>query len=373
MRSLQDFEDCESAKPRDQRKDEFVREEAETTRYCFSAYLRDRAPALAVVCAGLACACAVLAVLGLGWQAILLVAGILLSVAAVCLLWDYRRQSGYFREALALAESLADGNLGHFVSLTPEPASLEARVAQELCGDVSRWSNEALSAEAARSHEYREYVELWVHEAKTPVAAARLVLANMHGRDAVKLARELDRIELQIEQALFYARSTSLSSDYAIRETALAEVARQAVKRNARLLIERGVAPSVEIAEDVRVFSDELWLLFILNQLLVNAAKYGAHSICMSAHEEEPNTPRGRTVLEVRDDGCGIPAADVPRVFDRGFTGQNGRAFGQATGMGLYLSALLCEKMGLGLAVASEEGSGTRVMISFPHDRRHLP
>lgn len=363
---------CEGVNPCEQRKDEFVREEAETTRYCFSAYLRDAAPALAVTCAGLACVCAVLAVLGLGWQAILLVIGILVSFAVVCLLWDYRRQSGYFREALALVESLADGNLGHFVSLAPEPASLEARVAQKLCGDVSRWSNEALSAEAARSHEYREYVELWVHEAKTPVAAARLVLANMHGQDAAKLARELDRIELQIEQALFYARSTSLSNDYAIRETALAQVARQAVKRNARLLIERGVAPSVEIAEDVRVFADELWLLFVLNQLLVNAAKYGARSICMSSHEEEPNTPRGRTVLEIRDDGCGIPVADVPRVFDRGFTGQNGRAFGQATGMGLYLSALLCEKMGLGLAVASEEGSGTRVMVSFPHDRRHL-
>lgn len=347
-----------------------MREEAKERPYRFSAYLRDRAPALAVAGSSLACVCAVLAVLGLGWQAILLVMGILVSFAVVCLLWDCRRQAAYFREALALVESLADGNLGHFVSLAPEPVSLEARVAQKLCGDVSRWSSEALSAEAARSHEYREYVELWVHEAKTPVAAAKLVLANMHGQDAAKLARELDRIELQIEQVLFYARSTSLSSDYAIRETALAQVARQAVKRNARLLIERGVAPSVELADDVLVYADETWLLFILNQLLVNAAKYGARSIRVSAHEEELATPRGRTVLEVRDDGCGIPAADVPRVFDRGFTGENGRAFGQATGMGLYLVALSCEKMGLGLGIASEEGAGTRVMISFPHDRR---
>lgn len=349
-----------------------MREEAEAAPYRFSAYLRDRAAALAFACAGLACTGAALAVLGLGWQAVLLVAAVLLSCVLLCLLWEYRRQAAYFREALALAESLADGNLGHFVSLAPEPASLEARAAQELCGAVSRWANEALSVEAARSHEYREYVELWVHEAKTPVAAARLVLASMHGQDAAKLARELDRVELQIEQALFYARSTSLSGDYSIRETALAQVAREAVKRNARLLIERGVAPSVEVGEDARVFADELWLLFIMNQLLVNAAKYGARSIRITAHEEEANTPRGRTVLEVRDDGCGIPAADVPRVFDRGFTGQNGRAFGQATGMGLYLAALLCEKMGLGLSLASEEGVGTRVMISFPHDRRRL-
>lgn len=344
----------------------------ETMPYGPAAYVRDRAFALVLAGLAIALACGVLAVFGLSWQAIVLVACILSSCAALCLVWGYKRQARYFREAFLLSESLSDGNMGHFASLAPGPSSLEARVSCELCDGMSRWANDAVAAERSCAREYREYVELWVHEAKTPVTVARLVLVNMHGQDAAKLARELDRIELQIEQVLFYARSTSLSNDYAIRETALAQMARRAVKCSASLLIERGVTPVVEVDEDARVFSDEAWLLFILKQLLSNAAKYGARSVCMSSREEEPDTPRGRTVLEIRDDGCGIPAADVPRVFDRGFTGQNGRSFGQATGMGLYLVALLCEKMGLGLGIASEEGVGTRVMISFPHDRRHL-
>ena len=127
----------------------------------------------------------------------------------------------------------------------------------------------------------------------------------------------------------------------------------------------------MEVADDETVFADAKWLAFVIGQIVVNAAKYGARTIRFSARVEGRGAD-GRTVLEIADDGCGIPAADVPRVFDRGFTGENGRAQGSSTGMGLYLVAQLCEKMGLGVGLASEEGAGTRVMIAFPHDRRAL-
>lgn len=140
---------------------------------------------------------------------------------------------------------------------------------------------------------------------------------------------------------MYYARSTSLTNDYVIRSLPLAAVCREAVKRNARLLIEQGVAPQVKVDGDVVVQSDEPWLLFILGQLLTNAAQYGAKTVVLSSKEVEPGTPRGHTRLEVRDDGWGIPAQDVPRVFERGFTGGNGRSRGGATGMGLYLIAMM--------------------------------
>ena len=123
--------------------------------------------------------------------------------------------------------------------------------------------------------------------------------------------------------------------------------------------------------DDETVFADATWLSFIVGQVLANAAKYGASCVRFSSRTEGEGGA-ARTVLAMADDGCGIPAADVPRVFERGFTGANGRAQGSSTGMGLYLAAVMCEKMGLGLGIASEEGTGTRVMISFPHDRRRL-
>ena len=177
--------------------------------------------------------------------------------------------------------------------------------------------------------EYRDYVELWIHEIKTPIAAANLMAADLHGPVAARLKGELDRIEAQVEQALYYARSTSLAKDYAIRETPLAAAVRAACRKNARYLIECGVALQMDVPEEATVFADEPWLVFVVGQVMVNAAKYGAKNVRFSACEEGVGTVSSRTVLSVADDGCGIPAADVPRVFERGLHG------GERAGAGL--------------------------------------
>lgn len=146
----------------------------------------------------------------------------------------------------------------------------------------------------------------------------------------------------------------------------LADAAREACKRQARFLIEVQAIPQVDISPELRVLSDEPWLVFMLSQVVANAAQYGARTITFTARVEEPDTPRGRTVLEVRDDGCGISEADMPRIFDRGFTGSNGRARGTATGMGLYLVALAGSRLGLSVSAASETGVGTRMIFRIP-------
>ncbi|MEG0505228.1 MAG: ATP-binding protein, partial [Raoultibacter sp.] len=124
--------------------------------------------------------------------------------------------------------------------------------------------------------------------------------------------------------------------------------------------------------EDVIIFADGKWLKFVIGQLLVNAAKYESTTIAISSRLEADGTSDAHTVLIIADDGCGIPAADINSVFEKGFTGENGRKFGSSTGMGLFLCATMCAEMGLGISIASEEGAGTRVMIAFPHDRRRL-
>ena len=291
-----------------------------------ASYVRDNVIGLAAFLLALASTVLILPALGVNSSGVMLVADILTLIALGAGFLDYRRKAAFYHEL-------------HHLTLRDDAAA------------------------------YRRYVELWIHEIKTPIAAIKLMLANHPGPESAKVARELERIEAQVDQALYYARSTSVERDYAIREINLASAAREACKRHSRFLIEKGCVPTFDIPDTMTVLADEPWLVFILGQVVTNAAKYGAGALIFTAREEEAGTSRGRTVLEVRDNGCGIPAADVPRVFERGFTGQVGRAHGSATGMGLYLVASLCASMGLHVGLASEEGTGTRVILTFPHDR----
>lgn len=334
-----------------------------------SAYLKDRAAAIALAAVCAAAMGGMFLVLGAGTDAALLAVGIVAACTACALALGYARRRRFYRE---LAQITQDLDRTYFAaSLVGEPDFLEGRLAYRALEAVGKAAADDVAAHRQQAEAYRDYVELWIHEIKTPIAAATLMAAGLHGPESAKLKGELARIEGYVEQALFYARSTSLAQDYAIREVELAAAAREAVKKNARFLIEHGTVPSFELPGELKVLADEKWLVFIIGQIVVNAAKYGASQVAFTARGEGEG-PAAATVLEIVDDGCGIPSADVPRVFDRGFTGANGRAQGSSTGMGLYLVATLCAKMGLGVGLASEEGTGTRVMLTFPHDRRRM-
>lgn len=305
--------------------------------------------------------------LGVGMEASIVVAAFVFLCAFTVLAWEYARRMRFWRQATEVMDDLSQ--TCEAISLLEEPTFLEGRLAYGAIEDLSALANTELVSAQRDSIDYREYVELWIHEAKTPIAASKLVLSRMSGADADALSRELERMDNQIDQALYYARSTALQKDYSIRVVSLAAAAREACKRQARFLIEKQAIPHVDIPDSMEVLSDEPWLVFMFGQVIANAAQYGATSITFTAVEEAAGTPHGRTVLEIRDNGCGISATDVPRVFDRGFTGSNGRRSGSATGMGLYLVGLMCERLGLGVSLASEEGKGTRVIFIFPHDR----
>ena len=204
------------------------------------------------------------------------------------------------------------------------------------------------------------------------MATLKLLANRLEGPESLELNREVERIERQVSQALFAARANTFSSDYLIREIDLGAVVREACKQNMHLLMGQGASVEVDIPPGVTVFADETWVSFVISQIVGNAAKYDATRIAITVEESQDESAYAATVLQIADNGCGIPAHDVPRVFERGFTGEVGRAHGSATGMGLYLVARMCASMGLSVTLASEEGTGTRVLIAFPHDRRRL-
>ncbi len=293
-----------------------------------------------------------------GVLAILLLA--LLLVFAAAQLSDFLRQRARLRELESILEGLDQKYL--FAECVPTPRSLYERRLFELTRRAGRAMTGAVSDARAAQREYREYVEGWVHEIKTPITAARLICQKLDGDTRRRLICELDQVQAHVERALFYARAESPERDCVIRQTQLSQLVAQAVGEHRALLIQSGVRVETD-GLDRSVYTDGKWAAFILGQLLQNAARYRGPEpvVTISAR------PLGRQVqLTVADNGLGIPAQELPRVFDRGFTGSNGRARGGSTGIGLYLCKKLAVFLELGLEISSEEGRGTTVTLTFP-------
>ena len=293
-----------------------------------------------------------------GVLAILLLA--LLLVFAGVQLADFLRQRARLRELEAILEGLDQKYL--FAECVPTPRSLYERRLFELTRRAGRDMTGAVSDARAAQREYREYVEGWVHEIKTPITAARLICQKLDGDTRRRLICELDQVQAHVERALFYARAESPERDCVIRQTQLSQLVAQAVGEHRALLIQSGVRVETD-GLDRSVYTDGKWAAFILGQLLQNAARYRGPEpvVTISAR------PLGKQVqLTVADNGLGIPAQELPRVFDRGFTGSNGRARGGSTGIGLYLCKKLAVFLELGLEISSEEGRGTTVTLTFP-------
>ena len=281
-------------------------------------------------------------------------------VFAAAQLSDFFRQRARLRELEAVLAGLDQKYL--FAECAPPPRGLYERRLFELTRRAGRAMVGAVSDARAAQREYREYVERWVHEVKTPITAARLICRTVEPDTRRKLERELSQIDAHAERALFYARAESPERDCVLRQANLEDIVTQAVDNHRTLLIQSGVRVETE-GLDCPVYTDEKWAAFILGQLLQNAARYrGEEPVIQIAAK-----PLGKqTWLTVRDNGIGIPSHELPRVFDRGFTGSNGRARGGSTGMGLYLCKKLSGFLELGLQITSEEGAGTCVTLTFP-------
>lgn len=347
------------------------------------AYLKSSTLGAVIVAMAALLCCFILVVYGAGWAVALLTSGVFLGAALLVNIAFYLQRQRFYSSLAAGAEDVEHPLW--ITEMVDRPDFVEGEIVYDALRAISKAANDDVAAYRRQATDYREYVETWVHEAKSPLAAAHLMLENLTDAlpaddsadmalgKAEALEEELDRVEGYIEQALFFARSETLDRDYLIRSHSLHELVSTAIKANARAMIAGHVAP-MRRNLDLTVFTDDKWMVFILGQLIQNSVKYARPRgavIEFTGRLLNPGQADERVELEVRDNGCGVPEADLPRVFDRGFTGSNGRSGKRATGIGLYLVHRLCGKMGIGVAADSVEGEGFAVTLTFSANKMH--
>ncbi len=217
--------------------------------------------------------------------------------------------------------------------------------------------------------EYQEYIETWVHEIKTPIASLMLIIDNNEDTVPISMKNEVKKVEDYIDQVLYYCRSSDVSKDYIVKSFELEKVVRKVIRKNASDFINKKIQLDIKNINN-QIYSDPKWVEFILNQVINNAIKYSEKEIGKITIDSNVN--KNNIILSIKDNGVGISARDINRVFEKGFTGENGRRFGKSTGIGLYLCKKLCDKLGLGLKLISKENEGTEVRIIFPIGKTNI-
>ncbi|TDW13166.1 hypothetical protein EDD63_1467 [Breznakia blatticola] len=276
---------------------------------------------------------------------------------------EYRQKNGYYKQLKDQLERLDQKSL--LIEVIDEPEFQEGRILYQTLEEINKNYNDRIATYEKREKDYKEYIEMWIHEIKSPLTAAKLMNTNHPSGISKALDLEIERMNDYIEQALYYAKSSDPSRDYVLKEIQLSDSINAAVRRLKQRFIYKEIKLSITNSDHM-ITMDSKWLEFILHQILDNALKYtdvgGSIHIDTVVHDQD---------LEVRisDTGIGIDPKDVSRVFDRGFTGENGRLEKKATGMGLYLCKALCDKLYMSIRLDSTVHKGTCVSITIPNSR----
>lgn len=327
-------------------------------------YLRDHTPMILLNMAGMFFLTLYLMVISVPFGSILLILIVWGSISVFCLVTRCLTRKRRYSEMWEVLNGIQEKYL--FPEILKCPYTEEERQYYDIMQVVSKSMLEKVEQVQREKREYREYIEQWVHELKVPLTAVRLICENHKEEMSRKILTEFEKMNNGVEMVLYYARMDGVEKDYLIRETHLAAIVKNCLAQCRTAWIRAGIMVSVDIS-DQTVYTDEKWVGFILSQILWNCYQY-----CRAGHPQvKIYTERGLdgsdAVLSmvVEDNGAGIPQEEIERVFDKGFTGTNGRNYKKSTGMGLYICKKLCGHLGIGIRITSSPGNWTRVFLDF--------
>lgn len=293
---------------------------------------------------------------------ILILGFIWISIFTLYLGMDYYKKNKRFHHIMKLEQHLDQKYLMH--EMMDKSANHEEAFYYRLLYRGNKSMLEHVSMVRREQRAYKEYVEQWVHEIKTPIAAMKLWCENQRLERPRDLLQQLEHTEHYVEQALYYARSDNVENDFHVHAVDLIECIHESLLQNKYLCMNAHVRIEIPNTSCI-VYTDEKWVVFILNQLLENAVKYRreTNALVKMSFREKGN----KIELSLWDNGLGISAHDLPRVFEKGFTGENGRSSNKhSTGIGLYLCKRLCTSLTVGIQMTSIEKEYTEVVLSFP-------
>lgn len=296
-------------------------------------------------------------IMEIDWSIITIVAGFLMILYSSIFFYDWFRKKSFYD---VLAEQ-SSTSLHVSLDQLRRPSFTEGQMIYRLLQSHQQHLNLLELKELKSREERKDFMTSWVHEMKTPITTIRLLSENNRNTLMENVEEEVNTLEHYIEQALYLSQVEEAEKDFILHETELKPLVRQSLNQQIKPLLLKGFKINWGLIEGV-VLLDRKRILFILNQLLVNSIKY-----CSTAKKPEltfeSHALGEKIVLTISDNGIGIPAKDLPRIFDRGFTGENGRRHPNATGVGLYLCKELSKKMGMDIRVESTEGKRTTFFL----------
>lgn len=291
--------------------------------------------------------------------------GIILSVYIIGNIIEYFIKKSFYKKLINDLNELDQKYL--ITEIIQKPDFFEGELLIDILQDINKSMYENVNKYKYMGEEYKDYIELWIHEIKIPIASGKMIIENNKNEITKSIEEELDKVENYIEQALFYARSNTVEKDYYIKTAILKEIVNESIKKNKKQLMNEKI--SLDLHDlDIEVKTDNKWIVFILNQIVQNSIKYRKQD---STLEIEIYAQQGKNdnILYIKDNGIGIKKGEITRVFEKGFTGTNGRLSNKkSTGIGLYLCKKLCEKIGIAIELNSVQNEGTEIRIVFPND-----
>jgi signal transduction histidine kinase len=328
----------------------------------FKSYLKDKLSLIVLELFSYIIIFIMLLLLKLSSSLIVMVTIVYFLPIIIFIMMDYLKRSLFYQEVIKKLTNLDQKYL--ISELVVNPDFSEAQILSNILYSIDKNYLEHISALKRLNIDFKDYIELWCHEIKTPIATTKLIIANNKSKVTESILEEINKTEKLIEQVLYYARMDTVTNDYFVSKINLATIIKNVIKNNQSEILNNKIKIILNI-KDVFIYSDSKWLEFIINQILSNAIKY---------HQAKPyikflvTMNKNSTVLTIEDNGIGIKEEEIGRVFNKGFTGSNGRYNHTSTGFGLYLAHELCQKLGHDIKITSQENKYTKVFIIFPNN-----